>query len=159
MPRCLTLTVGREYIFIDSLYVSNFAEAPESVVAGQDLRDLRQILFPDTKVPYALFRADAAKFDLARISYFNSDEDSSDTLRQFCSDTGLVLVIDTAVFFDVAAEFDLEALEDVLEPQPEYLSRASQWAELVAKYPGALHYFETAEIEAELAGGGEFRIE
>ncbi|TGE22270.1 hypothetical protein E5K00_18665 [Hymenobacter aquaticus] len=160
MPRHLKLTVGREYIFIDSLYVSDFAEKPALLLTNPDLRKLRTVIFPypSTGIPYALFTADVEDFDIARIHYFNSDESTADNLLQFCSDTGLILVVDTAVFFEVAAKFNPEVLEDVLEEQPEYLSRAKNWTALVAEYTGALHYFETAEIDKRLAGGGEFRI-
>ncbi|MCB2407482.1 hypothetical protein [Hymenobacter lucidus] len=158
MPRHLKLTLGQTYIFIDSLYVSDFTEASASTLASRDLTALRRIIFPDTSIPYALFTADTEDFDVARIHYFDSAENTTDNLQQFCSDTGLILVVDTAVFFEVAAKFSYDDLVESLEHQPAWFVRINRWETLVADYAGHLWYFNTSEVDEDLAGGGEFRI-
>ena len=154
MHQGIPLVPDTTYVFIDALYIKEFKNVEDSVLESTSLTDWRALVFPYCGDPYAVFTADTPYFDLARIIYFSEPEATAYGLQQFCSDTGMILLIAEAIFLSVVAEFDIEALIDSIEEMAEHTS----WTALREKYPSQLFYFTTAEIDLAYAGGGSFLI-
>ena len=156
MNKHLPLTPTWEYVFIDSLYTDTFKQADAAVLRDTGLAELRPVLFPYTDDPYALFRADDSAFDLARIRYVDASEGETCALNQFCSDSGLILVVETACFYSFLHAFDAEQFVfDYLESAAE----SPFWTAFLATYAHRFFWFYTAELQEAFAGGGNFQID
>lgn len=156
MDKHLPLTPTREYVFIDSLYTDTFKQADSTMLRDTGLAELRPVLFPYTDDPYALFRADAPAFDLARIRYVDASEGETGALNQFCSDSGLILVVEAPCFYSFLHTFDSEQFVfDYLESS----AVSPFWMAFMATYAHRFFWFYTAEVHEEFAGGGNFQID
>jgi len=155
MTKKLPLTIGNKYIFIDSIYVNDFTQAESTLLLNTSLADLRPILFPYSTDPYAIFQSDTSQFDLSRIDYLFDEEGTSCEINQFCSDSGVILVIDEQSFLAVVKEFDSDKLYDYLMNP----SDQSWWATFLKKYESRLFWFYTSDIKEEFGGGGNFQID
>jgi hypothetical protein len=156
MPKTLALRPNQDYIFIDAIYTDNFQRADERGLRHTGLAELQPLLFPYTDDPYALFRADAPVFDLARIQYEDDAEGAPAGLHHFCSDSGLILVVEVGVWWDFLGAFDAEKFVfDYLEnPTTRF-----RWDPFMARFANHFQWFYTAEVHEDFAGGGSFRIE
>lgn len=154
MPKQLPLTLGREYIFIDAAYTDDFKRAPAA--RGTGLPALRSQLFPYTDDAYALFRADAPAFELTRIRRAEDANGAPAGLPHFCSDSGLVLVVDVEAWWAFLAAFDAEHFVfDYLEnPATRF-----KWDAFMTQFSPHFQWFYTAEADEQFAGGGSFQIE
>lgn len=154
MTKQLLLLPNREYIFIDSLYTDTFKEAPAVLQRGTALVELREALFPYTDDPFALFRAESSAFDLARIRGVAEAEERQG-LDHFCSDSGLILVVETAAFPAFLDVFDSSGFYfDYIESA----TGNAHWEAVLAPFATRFSWFFTAEINEAFAGGGSFQI-
>jgi len=158
MSKNIPLIPGKKYVFIDALYVDDFKSIDPSILSSTSLAELRKIVFPYTGDPYSLIESNTNEFDLSRIKYFPDPEAEGHELNQFCSDTGVILVVEEGVFLSVVQDFDSdvsEALEDHIEKP----TISNKWTNLTDKYKDKLFYFSTVEIDEDYAGGGNFQID
>jgi hypothetical protein len=158
MNKYIPLVPGKKYVFIDALYVDDFKNIDPSILLNTNLVELRKIVFPYTGDPYSLIESDISKFDLSRIKYFPDPEAEGDELNQFCSDTGVILIVEDEVFLSVIQDFDSN-VSDALEDHIEKPTTSNKWTELTDKYRDKLFYFSTVEIDEDYAGGGNFQID
>jgi hypothetical protein len=154
MTKTLPLTIGSNYVFIDTIYIDNFKKAEHDLLISTSLFDLRAVLFPYAGDPYAIFKADRSEFDLSRIRYIYDDEGESCEINQFCSDSGAILVVDEQSFLSVVRDFEDDAFyHHMMNP-----SIPNQWTILLDNYENKLFWFYTSEIKDEFGGGGNFEI-
>ncbi|WP_400193750.1 hypothetical protein [Hymenobacter sp. B81] len=149
----MLLVPGTTYVFIDALNTDDFCSLPRDEWRSENLLAARAKVFPYCDDPYALFQADHRVFELARIVH--SATATPDDLHEFCSDSGLMLVIETAQFFEFIGQTDFDTLADLIEDN----DTLSQWPEPLQRYTGKAYLFRTSEIAEHFAGGGNFRIQ
>ncbi|OGX85626.1 hypothetical protein [Hymenobacter glacialis] len=154
MAPLIRLAPGKEYLFIDALYLEEFKARPDSSLLHHELVALRHIVFPDAINPYAVVTAEHEGFDLSSIQPIGSEAAAADNVRQFCSDTGLVLIIAVDIFSSVVAELDFEELADLAEDH----DVVTCWPESLEKYNTQLYLFNTSQVNESCAGSGNFQI-
>ena len=85
---------------------------------------------------------------------FNNTQERRD-LHHFCSDSGLIVVVETATFLSFLAVFDSTGF--YFECVEGSTGRAD-WEAALAPFARRFYWFFTAEVDQAVAGGGSFRI-
>lgn len=146
------------YVFIDYIYINEILECIFSDEDKSDLsytlKNIRSKKFKYSYNPYALFKSNSTLFALEKIRAIEPVDIDSENLNQFCSDSGLIVVVEVECFLSFINDFDDEKFFESIEG----LGYADYWPKIKAKYPDKVYYFYTSDVDPESAGGGNFQI-
>ncbi len=142
-----------KYLFIDTLYVNDFTNYPTSITQDNIVR-LRGELFPDAYDPFAIIDINTSEFVLDNIQYLEFEQTNTLDLNQFCSDSGMILVIKLNVFDSFRKDFNADKFIESINNPHLY----DYWINVQNEYKGNINFFYTSDISPDFAGGGNFII-
>ncbi|MBD2767447.1 hypothetical protein IC235_06030 [Hymenobacter sp. BT664] len=148
----LALKVNEDYMFIDLAYIEDFP-LKSSMYANCDWLKIREELFPYSYNPFAIVRPTSSSYNLSKITCIGGGEIVPNDLSQFCSDSGLIMVIPLNKVMQFAGSVDeIRFINYLQNPHLEdYVPN------FLGQYNDEIKYFFTSDIN-DLFGGGFFQI-
>jgi hypothetical protein len=153
----VTLNLAKKYIAIDGLYVNHIRNGMASLEGNTTLPRVREIIFPYTETPFAEFWPKKKSFNIDDIKAIPSDSVEGVVMDVFSTDTGLILLINETIFFEVISVFDYNVVVDT----DQGLVNSEYWESIQSKFQfGDLALIVSPGMDegVDFEGSGTYRI-
>lgn len=148
----LKLDVGKTYLVIDSLYVNDIRDAFfNKYIEEYDYNEIRRIVFPYVATPFTFYNSGTPIFDVQQIEPATQ---SLNTGRCFSVDSGLLIFINTEIFFNLLPLFDFEELVETNNG----LINISYWKKLTSNFKEIDLALVLASSDMTFSGSGVYHI-
>ena len=111
----LTIEINRKYVIIDGLYINEINQRLLNLNYKLSIQEIRQIVFPYSDTPFAVYIPSKPFFKIEQIKKSNSIFKEKE--RLFSTDTGLLIVVAETLFINLIQLFDYyELVNTLIEP-------------------------------------------